>query len=149
MIDLNKTYKTRSGCPVWLFTDQGGEPFSFIGAIWLSGVWQPREWTKEGRANIQHGCNQDELVEVTLADELNPLIPWEALRPEIVAVAMNSTGFWRGFRATDVEEMADGWACASYSTAFSSISFDLGSVNMPDVDPLRWRETLCIRPEGR
>lgn len=156
IIDPNKRYRTRDGRAVRIYATDGGYAGNEIhGAVHDDAKWHPAIWDSEGNFidsfnhyPVGRGHNED-LTEVTLADELRDQIPWSALRPEFRWVAFEPSGingvggFWL-YCKSKPQALSQGWECSKYiahETVIDTV------ITMPRVDPARWRETLIERPE--
>lgn len=63
MIDINKTYRTRSGCPVRIYATDCGGPYPIHGAYFSEGKWNPGAWMFNGDFCEGDTCEAD-LIEV-------------------------------------------------------------------------------------
>ena len=64
MIDIKKTYKTRTGVDVRIYATDGGGEYPVHGAINYDGEWFPRHWTAEGVTFSDNEQSRDDLIEV-------------------------------------------------------------------------------------
>jgi hypothetical protein len=65
MISKDKTYRTRDGREVRIYATDGGGPYPVHGAILLSNLWVPANWSESGKYGSQFGRQHDcDLIEV-------------------------------------------------------------------------------------
>ena len=134
-ISMDKEYVTVGGLEVKLYSVEGNTDKLVHGATNSINGWDCCMWTEDGVNGYGHLCLQEKSI-MDVTD-----IPWDALKDDIVWVAMDRSYSWFGYVAIP-------HCCGGFWEEDGSVAFELDAVHMPEVDDSKWQDTLVKRPES-